>query len=114
MEKQIKLGHDKAASCFSYIFPSTLWIPVKFGTYGRYFRGESNAVGCKKFEEELVEDVRNYREMNQLVQIRNISAFLFRMAAHCIRKQCPELLEAQGAMRASRPYREVIVSASAR
>src|SRR5258708_458493 len=31
-----------------------------------------------------------------------------------IRKQCPELLEAQGAMRASIPYREVIVSASAR
>src|SRR5258708_39349976 len=33
---------------------------------------------------------------------------------HHIRKRCPELLEAQGAMRASRPYREAIVSASAR
>src|SRR5258708_31929774 len=31
-----------------------------------------------------------------------------------IRKQCLELLEAQGAMRVSRAYREVIVSARAR
>jgi len=47
----------------------------------RSFRGESNAVGCKKFGEELAEDVGYYREMNRLAQIRNISAFLFRLAA---------------------------------
>src|SRR5258707_11646918 len=37
VEIQIKPGHDKAASYFSYIFPSTLWISVKFGTYGKVF-----------------------------------------------------------------------------
>src|SRR5258707_368742 len=47
----------------------------------RSFQGEHNAVGCKKFGEELPEDVGNYREMNRLAQIRNISAFLFRLAA---------------------------------
>src|SRR5258708_33783034 len=44
----------------------------------RYIRGESNAVGCKTFGEELAEDVGYYREMSRLVQIRDISAFLFR------------------------------------
>src|SRR5258707_9726551 len=47
----------------------------------RSFRGESNAVGCKKFGEELAEKVGYYREMNRLAQIRDISAFLFRTAA---------------------------------
>src|SRR5258707_8701437 len=37
VEIQIKPGHDKATSCFSYISPSTLWISVKFGTYGKVF-----------------------------------------------------------------------------
>ncbi len=37
VEIQIKPGHDKAASCFSYISPSTLWISVKFGTYRKVF-----------------------------------------------------------------------------
>src|SRR5258708_12344489 len=46
----------------------------------RSIRGESNAVGCKTFGEELAEDVGYYREMSRLVQIRDISAFLFRMA----------------------------------
>src|SRR5260370_32988627 len=45
-----------------------------------YFRGESNAVCCKKIGEELVEDVGYYREMNRLVQIRNICACVFRAA----------------------------------
>jgi len=35
VEIQIKLGHDKAASCFSYISPSTLWISVKFVIIGK-------------------------------------------------------------------------------
>ncbi len=43
----------------------------------RSIRGESNAVGCKTFGEELAEDVGYYREMSRLVQIRDISAFLF-------------------------------------
>ena len=43
----------------------------------RSIRGESNAVGCKMFGEELAEDVGYYREMSRLVQIRDISAFLF-------------------------------------
>ncbi len=47
----------------------------------RSIRGESNAVGCKKFGEELAEDVGYYREMSRLAQIRDISAFLFRTAA---------------------------------
>jgi len=47
----------------------------------RSFRGESNAIGCKKFGEELAKDVGYYREMSRLAQIRDISAFLFRMAA---------------------------------
>src|SRR5258708_20195620 len=46
-----------------------------------YIRGESNAVGCKKFGEELAEDVGYYWEMSRLAQIRDISAFLFRTAA---------------------------------
>src|SRR5258707_3422837 len=37
VEIQIKPGHDKAASCSSYIFPSSLWISDKFGTYGKVF-----------------------------------------------------------------------------
>jgi hypothetical protein len=37
VEIQIKPGHDKAASCFAHISPSTLWISVKFGTYGKVF-----------------------------------------------------------------------------
>ena len=37
IEIQRKPGHDKAASCFSYISPSTLWILIKFGTYGKVF-----------------------------------------------------------------------------
>src|SRR5258707_10474587 len=48
----------------------------------RSIRGESNAVGCRTFGEELAEDVGYYREMSRLAQIRDISAFLFRMAAH--------------------------------
>src|SRR6266481_2537204 len=48
----------------------------------RSIQGESNAVGCKTFGKELAEDVGYYREMSRLVQIRDISAFLFRMAAH--------------------------------
>src|SRR5258708_37721750 len=47
----------------------------------RSIRGESNAVGCRTFGEELAEDIGYYREMSRLVQIRDISAFLFRMAA---------------------------------
>src|SRR5260221_402931 len=47
----------------------------------RSFQGDYNAVGCKKFGEELTEDVGYYREMNRLAQIRDISAFLFRTAA---------------------------------
>src|SRR5258706_527398 len=46
----------------------------------RSIPGESNAVSCKTFGEELAEDVGYYREMSRLVQIRDISAFLFRMA----------------------------------
>ncbi len=30
----------------------------------RSFQGESNAIGCKKFGEELAKDVGYYREMN--------------------------------------------------
>src|SRR5258708_38672700 len=48
----------------------------------RSFRGESNAIGCKKFGEAHTEDVRYYWEMNQLAQIRYISAFLFRLTTH--------------------------------
>ena len=47
----------------------------------RSIRGESNAVGCKTIGEELAEDVGYYREMSRLVQIRDISAFLFRKIA---------------------------------
>src|SRR5712664_1894608 len=47
----------------------------------RSFRGESNAVGCKRFGEELAEDVGYYREMSRLAQIRDISAFLFQTTA---------------------------------
>src|SRR5258708_4676479 len=47
----------------------------------RSIRGESNAVGCRTFGEELAEDIGYYQEMSRLVQIRDISAFLFRMAA---------------------------------
>src|SRR5258707_3422836 len=47
----------------------------------RSFRGESNAVGCEKFGEELAEDVGYYREMSRLVQIRDIGAFPFRTTA---------------------------------
>src|SRR5260221_13937398 len=47
----------------------------------RYVQGESISVCCKKIGEELAEDVGYYREINRLVQIRNISAFLFRLVA---------------------------------
>src|SRR5258705_12169655 len=47
----------------------------------RSIRGESNAVGFRTFGEELAEDVGYYREMSRLIQIRDISVFLFRMAA---------------------------------
>src|SRR5258706_3722286 len=47
----------------------------------RSFRGESNGTGCKKFGGELAEEVGNYSEMNRLAQIRDISAFLFQLAA---------------------------------
>src|SRR6266404_5519283 len=47
----------------------------------RPFQGESNAVSCKTFGEELAEDVGYYREMSRFVQIRDISAFLFRTIA---------------------------------
>src|SRR5258708_25023985 len=47
----------------------------------RSIRGESNAVGCKTVGEELAEDVGYYRETSRLVQIRDLSAFLFRTIA---------------------------------
>src|SRR5258708_22615777 len=47
----------------------------------RCMQGESNAVGCKTFGEELAEDGGYYREMSRLAQIRDISAFLFRTVA---------------------------------
>src|SRR5258705_380073 len=47
----------------------------------RSIQGESSAVGCKTFGEELAEDVGYYREMSRLAQIRDISAFLFRTVA---------------------------------
>src|SRR5258708_29528516 len=47
----------------------------------RSIRGESNAVCCKTFGEELAEDIGYYREMSRLAQIRDISAFLFRTVA---------------------------------
>src|SRR5258708_34195753 len=47
----------------------------------RSIQGECNAVGCRTFGEELAEDGGYYREMSRLVQIRDISAFLFWMAA---------------------------------
>src|SRR5260221_14702801 len=56
----------------------------------RSIREESNAVGCKTFGEELAEDVGYYREMSRLVQIRDISAFLFRMAARWTPPLCVE------------------------
>ncbi len=37
IEIQRKLGHDKAAPCFSYISPSTLGILDRFGTYRKVF-----------------------------------------------------------------------------
>ena len=37
VEIWIRPGHDKATSWFAYISPSTLWISVKFGTYGKVF-----------------------------------------------------------------------------
>src|ERR1700746_3433377 len=58
-----------------YGFRSTL-VPTE-----RSYRGESNAVGFKKFGEELVEDVGNYSEMNCWARIRDIGAFLFRLMA---------------------------------
>src|SRR5258705_227055 len=41
----------------------------------RSIRGESNAVSCKTFGEELAEDVGYYRQMSRLAQIRDISSF---------------------------------------
>src|SRR5260221_5547893 len=58
-----------------YRFRSSL-VPTE-----RSIRGESNAVSCKTFGEELAEDVGYYREMNRLAQIRDIGAFLFRTVA---------------------------------
>src|SRR5258705_13847753 len=61
----------------------------------RPFRGASNGTGCKKFEGELAEDVGNYSEMNRLAQIRDISAFLFRLAARWtspLRVECSLLI----------------------
>src|SRR5258708_32118195 len=58
----------------------------------RSIRGEFNAVGCKTFGEELAEDVGYYREMSRFVQIRDISAFLFRTIARWtppLRFTCP-------------------------
>src|SRR5258707_2174419 len=46
VEIQIKPGHDKAASCFSYISPSTLWISDKFGTYRKVY---SRRIQCRRF-----------------------------------------------------------------
>ena len=59
-----------------YGFRSTL-VPTE-----RSYRGESNAVGCRKLGEELVKDVGNYSEMNCGAWIRNIGAFLFRLVVH--------------------------------
>src|SRR5260221_9886783 len=67
------------------VSPIALLLPYGFRTNlvatERSIRGESNAVGCKTFGEELAEDVGYYREMSRLVQIRDISAFLFRTVA---------------------------------
>src|SRR5258708_25592699 len=50
VEIQIKPSHDKATSCFSYISPSTLWISVKFGTYGKVF---SRSIQRRLLQEDL-------------------------------------------------------------
>jgi len=52
--------------------------------------------------------------IENVIESLKIPVFISSICCWFIRKQCPELLEAQGAMRASRPYREVIVSARAR
>ncbi len=52
------------------------------------FRGESNAIGCKEFGGIFAEDIRNYGEINQLVQIRNIGAFLFQPTTHWTSPLC--------------------------
>src|SRR5258705_11764364 len=61
-----------------------LLIPYGFRTNvvatERSIQGEASGVGCMTFGEELAGDVGYYREMSRLGQIRDISAFLFRMA----------------------------------
>src|SRR5260221_8278177 len=64
-EVQRKLGHHKAGSCFPHISSSVLWILVKLGTYGKLFRGASNATGYERFGEELAEDVGYYRKLTR-------------------------------------------------
>src|SRR5258706_4453612 len=63
----------------------SLLLPYEFRTNlvptERSIRGESNAVNCRTFGEELAEDVGYYREMSRLARIRDISAFLFRTVA---------------------------------
>src|SRR5258707_236137 len=67
---------------FTYSYTGSPWcLGLYHMSLERSFRGESNAVGCKKFGEELAENVGYYREINRLAQIRDISAFLFRTAA---------------------------------
>src|SRR5258708_39735845 len=57
----------------------------------RSIQGESKAVGCKTFGEELAKNVGYYREMSRLAQIRDISAFLFRTSP--LRVKCsPSIL----------------------
>jgi len=55
-----KLGHNEAGSCFPYIFPSTLWILAKFGTYRSSFQGASSITNYERFGEELAEEVGYY------------------------------------------------------
>src|SRR5258707_178985 len=72
---------ELAVFLFTYSYAESPRIIEPYHTsMERSFRGESNGIGCKKFGGELTEDVGNYLEMNQLAQIRDISAFLFRLA----------------------------------
>src|SRR5258708_18778039 len=66
-------------SLISLLLPYGFW--TNLVSTESYHQGESNAVGCKTFGEELAEDVGYYREMSRLAQIRDISAFLFRTVA---------------------------------
>src|SRR5260221_13025431 len=78
---QRKPGHDKAASCFSYISPSTLWISDKFGTYGKVY---SRRIQRRRLQDVWRRTRRGRRILpgdEPMAQIRDISAFLFRTVA---------------------------------